>query len=226
MEYIDIHTHKNNSQSSVTSVLNFYVPDETTDLEEFENLIFPNRCSIGIHPWFTNSEIFSSQLNVLRNILKSQKVFAIGECGLDRLKGPDLRLQEEIFLKQIRLAEEFNKPVIIHSVRCYSEMLSIKKIIKPKVPMIIHGFTGNLQMAKSLIEKGYYLSFGKYLMEENSNMHEVLQAIDLTRCFLETDDNVYQISDIYQKAAKVLEIEIEDLKNKLQTNFIELSIYE
>ncbi len=226
MGYIDIHTHRNNSDPNVKSIVNFIVPNSSSELEEFENSDFPANCSIGIHPWYSNDYIIKSQLPILRSILKRQSVFAIGECGLDRIKGPDLSFQEEIFIKQIRLAEEFKKPLIIHSVRCSSELLSIKKIIRPKIPMIIHGFNGSLQIANSLIDKGYFLSFGKHLMSENSKLEEVFQAIDLSRCFLETDDNEYQIAEIYEKAAKISKIEVDELKKSLLTNFIELSIYE
>ncbi|MDZ7934269.1 MAG: TatD family hydrolase [Emticicia sp.] len=105
-----------------------------------------------------------------------------------RLKGSPLPLQEEIFIKQIRIAEEVKKPIIIHCVKCFNELISIKKIIRPKVPMIVHGFNNNLTIAQMLLERGFYISLGAAILQENSNAAQLLTQIPLEKLFLETDD--------------------------------------
>jgi TatD DNase family protein len=224
LEFIDIHTHKYNSD--VLAIQNYYIPVDESDFQNFLELKFETNSSIGIHPWYTNEEVFEKQLQLLRLILKNNRVFAIGECGLDRLKGPTLSLQEKIFINQIRISEEFRKPIIIHSVRSYSELLSIKKIVNPKVKMIIHGFNGGLEMAEKLCNRGFYLSFGASFLQNQSKLEEVLKSIDISKVFFETDTSEVNIKDLYTKAASILEIEIEDLKNSIKNNYLELSIYE
>jgi TatD DNase family protein len=178
--------------------------------------------SVGIHPWSVSEELFFEQLEILELLAADSRVKTIGEIGLDKLKGPDLKLQEEVFLKQIRIAETVRKPIIIHCVKSFNELIAIKKVVRPKVPMILHGFNRKVDLAIDLTQKGFFLSFGKALIDAEL-VKGALKNIPLSQVFFETDDdNELIVSEVYQLASEVLNIEIEELKDKIYQNYLEL----
>ena len=84
--------------------------------------------------------------------------------------------------------------------------------------MIIHGFSKNNQVAKSLLDNGFYLSFGKYLLR-NPDLENVFNFAPIDRIFLETDTIEETIVDVYEKASNVKNVNIEDLKKNVMMNF-------
>jgi TatD DNase family protein len=178
--------------------------------------------SVGIHPWSVSEELFSEQLEILEFLAADSRVKAIGEIGLDKLKGPDLKLQEEVFLKQIRIAETVRKPIVIHCVKSFNELIAIKKVVRPKVPMIIHGYNRKADLAIELTKKGFFLSFGKALIGAEL-VKSALKNIPLSQVFFETDDdNELIVSEVYKSASEVLNIEMEELKDSIYQNYLEL----
>jgi TatD DNase family protein len=93
--------------------------------------------SVGIHPQNINEQ-WENDLENLKMISQNPKCLAIGECGLDALVNIDENLQKKIFEAQILWANQIQKPVIIHCVKRFQELIPFQKIAK--VPMIIHGF--------------------------------------------------------------------------------------
>jgi TatD DNase family protein len=161
-------------------------------------------------------------LEILEYLAADSRVKAIGEIGLDKLKGPDLKLQEEVFLKQIRVAEAVKKPIIVHCVKSFNELIAIKKVVRPKVPMIIHGFNRKVDLANELTQKGFFLSFGRALLESDL-VKEVLRSIPLEQVLFETDDDKELIvSKVYETAADIFKMDIEELKDKIYQNYLEL----
>ncbi len=225
---LNIHTHQIkpliDPSQSMAFVYNQIIPQSEEDLENFELEATTERLSVGIHPYYideTNKEI---QLEKLRKSANNQRVKFIGECGLDRLTHTPLPLQEEIFLKQIRIAEEARKPVIIHCVRCFSELLAIKKLVRPKVPLIVHGFNQNLQIAQQLIEKGFYISIGEAILHADSNAAKLIELIPINQLFLETDDKPVSIQKIYEKVAEIKKITISELEERIFENYLAITI--
>lgn len=201
---LNIHNH----HKSPKSIFNHYPGDEIQD-EYF---------SIGIHPWYLDNP--EEQFQQLKEKSKSVKCLAIGECGLDKLTKAPLPLQTEFFIKQIHLAEELQKPVIIHCVKAHNEMLKIVKELKPKIPLIFHGFNQKQTILDSLKEYPFYFSFGKDLLTENSNAQKVLLNINLNQVFFETDDNEnISIAEIYHKASKLLNLSLQELETRIEENF-------
>ncbi|MCU0325245.1 MAG: TatD family hydrolase, partial [Spirosomaceae bacterium] len=208
---LNIHTHHRIKQDGEQIIFNQTIPCGEENIDNFGLESETEPISLGIHPWFIDELNYQLQLDKLAELSKSQLVRLIGECGLDRLKGPNLQLQEEVFIKQIRIAEDLRKSVIIHCVRCFSELVSIKKIIRPKVPMIVHGFNQNEQIAKQLIEKGFYLSIGAAVLEDDSNAAKVVSEIPLNQLFIETDDVEISIKSVYEKIASIKKMAVEEL---------------
>lgn len=219
---INIHTHLPEKQANQQTIYNLIIPETAEELEVFPHETPETLLSVGIHPWYISETNHKLQLEKLRQLAQNQVVKLIGECGLDRLKGSPLPLQEEIFIKQIRIAEELKKPVIIHCVKCFNELISIKKIVRPKIPMIIHGFNNNLQIAQALIERGFYISLGAALLHDDSNAAKALSIIPLEKLFLETDDKAISIESVYEKTSNLLNIEQNQLEDTIFANYLEI----
>lgn len=220
---INIHTHNPEKQDNQQIIYNLIIPETDEALETFPDETVPNTwLSAGIHPWYINEISQKSQLEKLRQLAQYQDIKLIGECGLDRLKGSPLPLQEEVFIKQIRIAEEVKKPLIIHCVKCFNELISIKKIVRPKVPMILHGFNNNFHIAQAILERGFYISLGTAILNDNSNAAHLLSKIPLEKLFLETDDKDTSISEIYEKASFILKMPIDKLIDTIFANYLEI----
>src|SRR5690606_5434719 len=132
---------------------------------------------------------------------------ALGECGLDKRIKTSIDVQKKMLIPQLLLAEKYKKPVILHCVAAYQEIIRIKKELKLTVPLIIHGFSKNAQVAKSLWSNGFYLSFGKYLLL-NPELENVLKTVPPEQIFLETDTMEQRIFDVYSKAQNILEKDV------------------
>ncbi len=208
INYIDIHTHSL-KKSEVIQIYN----------QPLEEEINTKRCSVGIHPWYIDLANTETQLEKLEAHLQNEATIALGECGLDKLIDLPLSTQETIFKEQILLAQKYNKPLIIHCVKAFDDLLRIRKEMNIVVPMIIHGFNNSKEIALQLLKSGCYFSFGKALFNENSNAASIISLIPSDKLFLETDNSDFTIENIYEKAGKILNLEIEHLKKQISTNF-------
>lgn len=115
--------------------------------------------SIGIHPWDVDPAA-ELPLASLREAASDPRVVAIGEIGLDALRGPALDLQQQWLIPQLRLAEEMHLPVVLHVVKTYDRILALRKLLSPAVPWIIHGFRGKPRLARQLTDAGLFISLG------------------------------------------------------------------
>ena len=209
MEFFNFHTHRYTSQATILELVNQYP-------QEFDGS-FPFY-SIGIHPWYISESRLAEDLKIIEEKLQTSNCLAIGECGLDKKIEVSLELQRSVFEKQLALAEKYKKPVVIHCVAAFQEITAIKKKMQISVPMIIHGFSKNSQIAEQLIKEGFYISFGKYLLK-NPGLKTVFQNIPNDRFFLETDTIEENIEQVYDVAAKYKDITIRELQNIVSSNF-------
>lgn len=178
----------------------------------------PNLYSFGIHPWKIDKEV-NTVLEEMDTISRNRRCIAIGECGLDKAIDTDLELQQKIFCEQIQIANEVQKPLIIHCVKAFNELTVCLKKMNNTVPVIIHGFNNNQNIADDLLKHGYLLSFGKALLNSDSNASEVIKHVGRKNFFLETDDSDISIRDIYKKASEILGIEEQFLQEQLKNNY-------
>lgn len=209
MEYFNFHTHQFTNQSDVLELVNQYPKDFDEAIPFY---------SIGIHPWYIDESRLDIDLKIIEEKLQTKNCLAIGECGLDKRIEVPLDLQILVFEKQLALAEKFKKPVVIHCVAAYQEVIEIKKRFNITVPMIIHGFSKNKQVAAQLITAGFYLSFGKYLLK-NPDLETVFQAIPNDRFFLETDTIEETIQQVYQIASEYKKLNIKELQNIISSTY-------
>lgn len=208
--YIDIHTHSKD-EDDVLSVHNLY--------RQYEDSVNTPYCSIGIHPWYVNAPDIDSRFSTLTQFANRPNVLAIGECGLDKLSKTDWDVQVKVFGLQIELAKNINKPIIIHCVRAYNEVLKILKETGVKVPVIFHGFNKKWELAEQVLKQGYYLSFGAALLKEDAFVREVFANTPEGKFFLETDDSGADIKDLYQAVSVIRKTPVDALILQLQKNF-------
>ncbi len=210
--YINIHSH-NKIAPPFEGIENFNIEDINS------NQIFPLSYSIGLHPWNLNKNNVDSLLMQLENLAYNNEVKAIGECGIDRVVSKDINLQREVFYYQLELAERLNKAIIIHNVRAFSDMLEILKKLKPNIPLIFHGFTGNQEILKKLLQYNSYFSFGYNLFNENSKASRIISKVPRNCLFLETDEWEGRIDEIYAIASKKLNISIIELRSQIYYSY-------
>lgn len=182
----------------------------------FEQVRLPGNYSIGLHPWYLNEKTVLSDMEELKKWSVQPNVLAIGECGLDRVCSTDFLLQKDIFLKQVQWANKLQKPLIIHCVKAHEDVLQLLSKHQNKVPVILHGYNKNKELALKIISNGYYVSFGKDLQHER--IREMIAVLPTEKIFLETDDTETGIEKIYALAAEALQITEDSLSLQLQKN--------
>jgi TatD DNase family protein len=212
MEFFNLHTHKYTNQDSVLELVNQYP-------QEFDGAI--QYYSVGIHPWYIVKDRVEVDLAIIESKLKEPNCLAIGECGLDKRIEIPIELQQMVFERQLLLAQKYNKAVVIHCVAAFQEVIETKKRLNISVPMIIHGFSKNGQVANQLIANGFHISFGKYLLQKKE-LKEVFIKIPNDRIFLETDTIEEGIETVYQLAANYKEITVLKIQEIINSNFAEV----
>lgn len=209
MSFFNLHTHQSNFDAGVVSLVNQYPWAFDASIPHF---------SVGIHPWYIDVSQLDVHFDALEKQLQHPNCLAIGECGLDKRIDIPLALQMEVFHKQIALAQKYHKPMIIHCVAAFQELMVFKKQENIQVPLIIHGFSKNIQLARQLLDQGFYLSFGKYLWMQES-LPQVFKEMPLDRIFLENDTTEKPIATVYILAAQIKSIPLQTLKNEIENNF-------
>ena len=213
-DYIDIHNHGATPATGIFTVETLMAHEER-EPQNIRGITF----SFGIHPWHLDEKNHDQVIARVIKIAGNPDVAAIGEAGFDRIKGPSPELQQKTFEEQIVIAEELRKPVVIHCVRAWDELLKAHKKLKPKMPWLVHGFRGKPDLAQQLVSKGMYLSFWfEFVIKPGSA--QLLKSVPIERIFLETDGAEIDIRDIYNKVSMDLDIEIDLLKDQAHKNFM------
>jgi len=187
---------------------------------EPKEIVTEKKFSVGIHPKDID-ENWEENFEKIKEISLLPNCVAIGECGLDGLISVNENLQKEVFEKHILWANQINKPVIIHCVKRFSEIIPFQKTAK--IPLVIHGFNKKKTIADEMLRHGFYLSFGKSVLHSLS-LQSILKEFPLEKMFLETDDANFNIEELYQKTAEIKGISIENLHNKILKNLESLPI--
>lgn len=175
--------------------------------------------TVGIHPWDATRIEVQEWIEAMDGLAASTRVAGVGEVGLDRLRGCELTIQEEILRRQICVAERHRKPVVIHCVRAWDRLMRLRGELNPTTPWSVHGFMGSRELAKQLVDSGFYLSFGSILLNPVSKTIESIRAVPLDRLFLETDNSDASILNIYQAASRILMVELENLQAQILDNY-------
>jgi TatD DNase family protein len=203
MKLFDFHTHRVPLLGEV-AIYNAKVEEDVETISGF--------VSIGIHPWYIDQSKLDEQIGIVANKVKLSNVLAIGECGLDKVCSTDFKLQIQAFEAMIAISERVCKPLIIHCVKAFDELIAAKIRFEPKQTWVIHGFRGNEFQAKQLLSKGFCFSIGEKF---NAN---AIKVIPLNSLFLETDESSVSIESIYQAVAFQKGISVEELSLQVVSN--------
>ena len=186
---LDFHTHRPNPDSI------FNIPFEKAISDAYGEFKY---LSAGIHPWNTEAAVIEDY-KALGKLAEDERIVAIGECGIDKLRGADLQKQEAVFIGHVALSERLKKPLIIHCVKAYQQILKLKRDLNPAQTWVIHGFRGNGILAKQLLDKSIRLSFGEKFNPE------ALKAVGAENLLIETDDSETPIEEITANIASHFE---------------------
>ena len=144
-------------------------------------------CAVGSHP-DSADEVNESVIEEYRDLCRHPKVKAIGEIGLDyHYEDIPRELQKKAFIMQMELAKETGLPVIVHERDAHEDGLAIVKSF-PTVQGVFHCFSGSAELARQLVDLGWYIGFTGVLTFKNARRAiEAAAAIPLERIVLETD---------------------------------------
>lgn len=208
MDVLDFHTHRPDAEHAIISV----------DSRQFD----PQSgrwYSVGYHPWDVVDTLDDGDVDLLGQCARHPQVLAIGETGLDALKGADMDIQEAVFARHLSLAATVGKPVVVHSVRTARQILDLRrKTHFTDVTLAIHGMRGNEHVARMYLDAGCYLSFG---MRFNP---AALRVTPLDRLLIETDDNAASIDEVAVAVSGALEMNDSELKEIVVANLRRLLV--
>jgi TatD DNase family protein len=249
---IDTHTHlyleqfKDDiddviSRAKAIGVQRFYLPSINSkynqsmhDLEKkFPNDVF---CMIGLHPCYVDDN-FDLEIDFIKKQIEKHDYKAIGEIGIDLFHEKKYFEQQVIaFEEQIKLAIDYDLPIVIHSRDSFDEIFKVLEKFKcEKLRGIFHCFTGNIDQAQRIIDFNFHLGIGGVLTFKNGKISEFLNEIPINKIVLETDSPYLAPSPhrgsrnessylkiIADKLAKVYNLEIDEICKITQQNSIEV----
>lgn len=167
MKVSDIHTH--NLQAGSGAVINL---DRYGRMRPDHELY-----SVGWHPWWPQAD-----MEWVRQTARDSRVVVIGECGIDKKRGAaGIEEQIELTREHARLSEDLDKPLLLHIVGAWAEIIALRRQFKPTQRWIIHGFRGKPELARQLLSEGFDISLGHRFNPQTERI------IPPERLFRETD---------------------------------------
>ena len=192
---LDIHTHRTDATDALIAI----------DPHQFDpkpGLWY----SVGFHPWQELDKLLEEDFELLERCARHQQVLAIGETGMDRMRGADLEVQAAVFIRHLQLAHDLGKPVVTHCVRAAQDILAVRRKARlDDVTLIIHGMRSNENVARTLLDEGCYLSYGRHFNPD------ALCITPLDRLLIETDEDPVTIIEVADLVAQALHLTIEQI---------------
>lgn len=215
MKYIDLHTHTLPAvrDPEETILYNVIIGRNPFPFEEPGTLF-----TCGIHPWYIRTDALEEQYALFRKEAVRKNVVMIGEAGLDKDVSVPLSMQTEVFEEQIGYAEQLGKPLLIHCVKAWDELVALRKKWAPSQPWILHGFRKKGEQAAQLRKLGFYFSFGKYFQET------AVREVWPDRLLVETDESDCSVEEIYRRIASVLQLPVAEFAGRIEETAGELGV--
>lgn len=187
---------------------------------KWPDLIIP---AFGLHPWYLKAAP-ADWLDIVRSYLKEFPSAWVGECGLDRLKAPGEEGQLEVFKEQIKLAEEFNRPLNIHALKAAGWLTDLW----PRMPerFMLHSFGGSIGFLRSALKAGARISLSASILK-HKNYADVIREVPLSKLLLESDgpflSDYKDIPEFARKIAELKKIDYAGLVECVYANFKEFN---
>lgn len=199
---------------------------------------YPQNCfaMLGLHPCDVKED-FEQELSEIKQFITQQKIYAIGEIGIDLYwDKTTLKIQQDAFRQQIAWAKALNLPIVIHCREAFDEVFEILDDLKDdQLKGIFHCFTGDLAQAQHAIDLGFYLGIGGVVTYKKAGLDKVVEQVSLNHIVLETDapylapvphrgkpnESSYLVH-IAQKIADLHQINIEELAAVTTANSVKI----
>ena len=249
---IDTHTHlyleefKDDiddviSRAKNVGVHGFYLPSISSkynkSMRDLEKK-FPDdiSCMIGLHPCYVDDN-FQSEINFVKKQIDEHNYKAIGEIGIDLFHEKKYFTQQVIaFEQQIKLAIEYDLPIVIHSRDSFNEIFKVlEKFKSEKLRGIFHCFTGNLDQANKIIDLNFHLGIGGVVTFKNGKISEFLNAVPIDKIVLETDspylapapyrgkrNESFYIELVAKKIAEVYDVDLDYVSEVTDKNVLDI----
>lgn len=210
---LDIHTHHTAPQPQGVVSLNAleFIGNEAS--KEFTPLP-DQRYSLGIHPWDTTRTILKAQWEEFEALASRPEIVAIGECGIDKVKGGFMYNQVIVMNRQIEISERLGKPMILHDVKAHDIVTSLRRDLNPKQNWAVHGFRYKPTVAKMLTSTGIYLSYGEIFNPAS------LLATPPEMILAETDESELSIEQIIARLSEYMGKDITSLIEENTERFL------
>ena len=172
-----------------------------------EGVISPR--TVGVHPW---------EAEWVAELPDCAAAEIIGETGIDRACGVNIEAQERLFELHLKEAERLKKPIVLHVVRAFEEVMT--RLAQHNIEgVVFHGFIGSTEQATRATKRGYYLSFGERSLRSPKTC-KAMEQTPLERLFIETDDNAeIGIETLYEKVAAMRGMSVEELAAQMMENY-------
>lgn len=189
----------------------------------------------GVHPWFAG-KLPADWHVTLENFLKRNRGSGVGEVGLDKTRNVDFARQTEVFHRQLEIAGRLSRPLAIHCVRAWSDLLNVlKRSLPPKTRFMLHSYQGSKEMLRDFLSLGAYISFSwKSLQRDTEESIALMRGVPIDRLLLETDfpytepgrigadvhdEKYYEtLQGVYDLAERAKGLEVEALEKAVWAN--------
>ncbi|HND88055.1 MAG TPA: TatD family hydrolase [Saprospiraceae bacterium] len=210
LPYLDLHTHSPTPSPQVRAVLSVHWGQADAPASDWQ--------SAGLHPWHLAAAQEDDALHWLHRQAALPGTVAIGEAGLDKVTATPWAAQLWAFGHCAAAAESAGKPLIVHCVRAYGEILALREQWRPAQAWIFHGFDKHPHTAQMLLRAGCFLSFGSALLNPRSHAAAALCDTPAERFFLETDISKTPVEMVYARAAALRGCPVEVLRRQIWAN--------
>lgn len=209
MKCFDFHTHNKDAENAVINLFDDEIPGNQ------------NYYSIGLHPMDISTKNAEKAILQLKKTAGNKNIVAIGECGLDKNAHADIQTQKNVFIDHCKISEALQKPIIIHCVGYYDEIIKIIKQENVRQNTAVHAYNKkNVIILRKLIKAGFYVSLAWQAVTEREKLEMLLPEIPIDKLFLETDDNrELSIEYIYDIVSSQLNMHIGELNEIIKSNF-------
>ena len=247
MELLDSHAHYNDEKfdddrdtiikeaynSGITTIINAgYSLESSKKAIEIANQYEFMYATVGVSP-NDIEDLKGNYIEDIEELAKSHKVVAIGEIGLDYYWNKENKeKQKEIFMKQIKLANKLDLPIVIHTREAVMDTIDILKKIECKKRGVFHCCPLNRELVKEALKLGFYISFaGPVTFKNSKNAEEIVNLVPIEKILIETDspylspepvrgrrNDSRNVKYIAQKIADIKGLTIEEVAKQMHKN--------
>lgn len=212
--YVDFHTHSR--RGDALEILNVDALDEAAVRAAVAG---DQPFSMGVHPWHVAAaeEQLSEALIRIENGVVSSRFVAVGECGLDFSVEVDREVQRVVFERQVRLARRLSRPVVLHCVRAFEEVMKVLRTEQVE-HAVFHSFIGSNVQAERVAREGYLCSFSPRSLASPRTC-EAIRQIAPSALLVERDESVQPIAGIYEQIAALRGCSVEELRTIVFENY-------